>query len=121
MVEVRDMDRAVAFYRDVLGFEIGYQSVHWTGMQIGSATLGLHSLMGERAQHPEIPTVGGWILGYSVANLVELKVKLVEAGAKILQDFHDVPGGVVILFLDPDGNAVQVIQRGITVAELGPH
>ncbi len=114
MVEVSEMERAVAFYRDVLGFSIGFTSQHWTSMQVGAASLGLHAMM--RAPGP---SVGGWVLGYSVKDIQALRARLLLADVKLVQDLHDVPGGVVLLFLDPDGNSLQAIQRGVTRESLG--
>ena len=34
-------------------------------------------------------------------------------------DLHDIPGGVVFTFTDPDGNELTVQQDGVTCAELG--
>ena len=42
MLMVEDMDRAVVFYRDVLGFEEGFSSPHWSELKFGDAILGLH-------------------------------------------------------------------------------
>ncbi len=39
---VRDMQRAVAFYRDVLGCTAVDQSDYWSGLQLGGVRLGLH-------------------------------------------------------------------------------
>ena len=42
MVFVADMDRAVAFYRDVVGLPLRFQSPHWTEFETDGATLALH-------------------------------------------------------------------------------
>ena len=39
---VSDMDAAVRFYRDTLGFELRFQSPEWTEFATGSTTLALH-------------------------------------------------------------------------------
>ncbi len=38
----QDMDRAVAFYRDTLGFEEAFSSPHWSELRHGDAILGIH-------------------------------------------------------------------------------
>lgn len=114
MAEIDQMDRSVAFYRDVLGMTVTYESPHWTALDLGGASIGLHP----RFSAPDGPRGGGWILGYAVSDLKALHDKLVAAGAKIVNAFHDVPGGVLIQFEDPDGNALQAIQRGTSRAEL---
>lgn len=39
----QDMDRAVSFYRDVLGAEVKLQTPHWSELSIGGANIALHS------------------------------------------------------------------------------
>ena len=45
--------------------------------------------------------------------------RVLSAGASMTGDLHDIPGGVVFTFADPDGNELTVQQNGITCAELG--
>jgi len=42
MVFVSDMDRSVAFYRDVIGLPMKFQSPGWTEFSTEGATLVLH-------------------------------------------------------------------------------
>ncbi len=115
MVYVQDMPRAVGFYRDVLGLPLVMESPGWSQFDLGSGiALGLHNAMGEtRTPAP------GWIPGFAVDDVRAMKQRLVEANASITQDYHDIPGGVVIEFTDPDGNHIDVAQQGISVADLG--
>ena len=39
---VSDMQRAVAFYRDVLGLPLRFESPHWTEFATEGASLALH-------------------------------------------------------------------------------
>ncbi len=114
MCQVSDMTAAAEFYRDVLGATVPFTSSHWTSVQLGSASIGLHSPLDGFTKNS-----GGWILGYQVTSILELRDRLVLLGVPILQGLHDVPGGVVILFADRDGNLLQPIQRGTTIAALG--
>lgn len=43
MLNVDQMDRAVAFYKEVLGPVIRYESETWTEIKIGDATVALHA------------------------------------------------------------------------------
>lgn len=40
---VRDMDRAVGFYRDTLDLPVAYESAGWTTFRTGACTLALHA------------------------------------------------------------------------------
>ena len=45
-LDVADMARAVAFYREVLGPVIRYESQQWTEIKLGEATVALHASAG---------------------------------------------------------------------------
>jgi predicted enzyme related to lactoylglutathione lyase len=111
LCQVTDMDRAVAFYRDVLKLHAGVVSPYWSDFQLGDAKIGLHPPFSDGATRPGT----GWILGFEVEDLAEFKRVLAEAGASI-GGIHDVPGGAVLEFFDPDGNPLQAIQHGVTMA-----
>ena len=40
---VRDMERAIRFYRDTVGLELDFESEHWTTFRTGACTLALHA------------------------------------------------------------------------------
>jgi catechol 2,3-dioxygenase-like lactoylglutathione lyase family enzyme len=54
-VNVSDMSRSVAFYRDILGLPLKFQSPGWSEFQTGATTLALHLI---RARG-----TGGWVAG----------------------------------------------------------
>ena len=115
MVYVRDMPAAVAFYRDTLGFNLDMESPGWSQFDLGDGLiLGLHHA------GPDTPKpAGGWQPTFDVDDVLEAKQRVVDAGATIALDLHDVPGGVVFAFTDPDGNEISVMQTGVTCADLG--
>jgi predicted enzyme related to lactoylglutathione lyase len=109
---VRDMDRAVAFYRDCLGLVPGFVSSPWSEFDLGGVRLGLHPPFSGG------PSGTGWIVGIQVNDIAECRARLAAAGYPTDAAYHDIPGGVVLDFRDPDGNALQAMQPGITVAQL---
>jgi len=112
------MDRSVAFYRDLLGLKPTMLSAFWTEFQVGANRIALHpTLKGCTPPHGEVGK--GWYLGVQVEDVKALRQKLMDAGVPIVDDFHDVPGGVLITFPDPDGNPIQAIQLGVKTADLG--
>jgi catechol 2,3-dioxygenase-like lactoylglutathione lyase family enzyme len=42
IVFVADMDRAIAFYRDVMGLPLKFQTPFWSEFETGAVTLALH-------------------------------------------------------------------------------
>jgi predicted enzyme related to lactoylglutathione lyase len=115
MVYVHDMPKSVAFYRDVLGLPLEMETPGWSQFDLGSGVaLGLHMTRGETKQNEP-----GWVPGFTVSDIRAARDRVVGAGAQIAQDYHDIPGGVVLEFTDPDGNRVDVSQMGISCADLG--
>ena len=42
MLMVQNMDRAIRFYRDVMGLKLAFESPEWTELTFGSAIVALH-------------------------------------------------------------------------------
>ena len=98
IVYVRDMERAVAFYRDVLGLELDFESPYWTTFQTGACTFALHK--SDRRDHgtaePD-PT-------FRVADVEAERQRLAEAGVEITGIRDPSPGVRVFDAFDPEGN-----------------
>lgn len=102
----RDMPRAVAFYRDVLGLTLAFQDGEkWTQMKAGDVNFALAS--------PEEGADGavGAVVIFEVDDLDASKTALEDAGGTVLalRDMGD--HGRALTFRDPDGNLVQLFQR----------
>jgi catechol 2,3-dioxygenase-like lactoylglutathione lyase family enzyme len=104
-IGVTDMARAVGFYTDVLGFEIGFQNgdpVMFTLLERGKAEL--HLLLAPGHSGP----------AFNVAHLVVddvdgLHARCVAAGAPIIKALADKDFGMrAFVFADPDGNKIDV-------------
>lgn len=116
LCQVSDMDRAVAFYRDVLGLTPGHVTPYWSDFQVGSVRLGLHPPF--QGSEPPYSSPGkGWIVGIDVDDIRALKAQLVANSTEIAGDFHDVPGGVILDFRDPEGNNLQAVEYGTRTAD----
>jgi len=99
---VGDMDRAVKFYRDVLGLTLKFQSPGWSEFETGETTLGLHPAS---AANPP----GAVELGFGVPDLHESHRELTEKGVQFTmpptkQDF----GGELAQFVDSEGGRCSV-------------
>jgi predicted enzyme related to lactoylglutathione lyase len=115
--QVADMDRAVTFYRDVLGLTPGYTTPYWSDFTLGEFRIGLHPPF-NGAEPPDARPKKGWILGIETDDIRALRRRLEAAGAAITGEWHDTPVGVILDFADPDGNPIQAMQRGIRAAEV---
>ena len=115
--QTSDMDRSVAFYRDVLGLKPVVVSPYWSHFELEGGALGLHPPL-EGSTPPFATPKKGWTVGVRTGDLVALQRKLQEAGADVDAEFYEVPGGATLTFRDPDGHAIQAIQLGSKAADL---
>jgi lactoylglutathione lyase len=94
---VADMDRAVKFYRDVLGLPLKFESPGWSEFMTGETTLALHPAS---QKNP----AGAVELGFTVPDIQNFHQ---EMGAKGVQ-FSMPPtkqdyGGLLAQFVDSEG------------------
>ena len=108
MVNVSDMNRSIAFYRDVLGLTLKLESPGWTEFQTGATTLALH-LPHSRASGQGRPaaeaTPGTCTLGFTVDNLAATHRELTARGVHfVLAPTEQVNEGIrLAVCVDPDG------------------
>jgi predicted enzyme related to lactoylglutathione lyase len=99
---VADMNRAVRFYRDVLGLQLKFESPGWSEFVTGETTLALHPAS-------EKNPAGAVELGFRVPDIqkfyLEMKAKGVNFGMPpTKQDF----GGLLAQFVDSEGGHCSV-------------
>lgn len=107
---VADMDRAVKFYRDVLGLPLKFQSPDWSEFSTGDTSLALHAAS-------EKNPAGRMELGFNVANLEKFHQEMTAKGVQFTmppakQDFGD----VLAQFLDSEGAHCSVAEHSSNAA-----
>ncbi len=105
-VFVSDMDRAVAFYTEVLGLRLTNRFGNsWATVEAGkSLTIGLHPAS---PKYPAPGTKGAMMLGLEVDEPIEGVLKrLSEKGVKIAGSVIKDKAGNFAHLLDPDGNEI---------------
>jgi catechol 2,3-dioxygenase-like lactoylglutathione lyase family enzyme len=121
-IVVRDADKALAFYRDLLGFvPVGESAFPGGGtmhrLMCGASMIKLVAL----GKVPEAANPPGGIVaasGYrywtiSVSNLDEVVAAATKAGVKIAMGRTEIRPGISIAMLeDPDGNWVELLEAG---------
>ena len=132
---VRDMDRAVAFYRDVLGLEVtanvpfspnpaimrlgntlGAQS-RMTQLRVPGSTMGVELLeykdIERKVQNPRFVDPGAANIALRVRDIAPILAKLKGSGARVLT-LDEVPAtindGKYVFLQDPDGFVVELVQ-----------
>lgn len=110
IVFVSDMQRAVSFYRDVIGLPLRFESPGWTEFATDGATLALHAgePAGANKENPHGVRAGTCRPGFSVPDLDEFHKRVIENNVRCLQEPKDVFGARVAQYLDPDGLAISV-------------
>jgi len=114
---VDDVDTALAFYVDTLGFElVARWGPPFAMVKRGDLTLWL-SGPGSSAARPladgSRPAPGGWNrLVIEVEDLTALVANLERSGAKFRGAIVSGPGGRQILVDDPAGNPVELFEPG---------
>ena len=115
--QTKDVERALAFYRDHLGFSVDHQQLPaFAAVSLGPLHIllsgpgasGSRPMPGGEAQEP-----GGW-------NRVVLRVKDLEsmieacrnAGLRFRNEMEAGPGGKQIQLLDPDENPIELFEPG---------
>jgi catechol 2,3-dioxygenase-like lactoylglutathione lyase family enzyme len=119
MVSVRylvdDVASAVAWYTELLGFEVLNDfAPAFADVARGSLRLllsGPTSSAGRPMPDGETPGPGGWNRIHLIVDDIEAEVdRLREAGARFRNDILSGPGGQQVLLLDPAGNVVELFQ-----------
>jgi lactoylglutathione lyase len=115
MVVVSDMDRSVAFYRDLLGIPLKFQSPDWTEFLTGTTTLALHG-GGQKSTQPPVgdPTklAGSCSIGFNVDDVDKTYEELKAKGIPFVMPptQREGEGIKLTVCIDPDGLPIAFAQ-----------
>jgi lactoylglutathione lyase len=104
IVFTSNMDRSIAFYRDVLGLPLKRQSPKWTEFDTGGTRLALH--LAHSSEHPHTHgsmPAGHCHVGITVADLDAFHNEMVAKGVKCIEPPKQEDFGRLALYADPDG------------------
>lgn len=120
-LNVRDMERALAFYRDLLGCEVLGQLRLEGGdrklvyLRCGGAYLELFATQpsaGATSAAAAAPALGFQHVAFHAGDVDAVAARLRAAGTRCTVGPLDAQGNVRLAFFeDPDGNAVEVVAR----------
>lgn len=112
IVFVSDMSRSVAFYRDVFGLELRFESPEWTEFATEGCTLALHAsdVAAVAPDDPEHTPPGRCRTGFSVPDLDAFHRRMREHGVRCVQEPTELHGTKLAQYLDPDGMPVSLSQ-----------
>lgn len=104
MYPVTDMDRALAFYRDVLGLkQAGLASEYWVEFEVGDATFGIGNF-------EQVGTPGtAQSLAIEVPDMAAARTALAQRGTESSEPF-ETQICFISMVRDPDGNQIWLHQ-----------
>jgi CreA protein len=106
---VSDLDRSIAWYRDVLGFELIYKLDDWGWAELRSPIAEVNVGIG---QTEEVEPRGGATLTFGVTDIDAARGHLEAHDVRFDGETSEVPGMVrLATFYDPDGNTFMLAQR----------
>lgn len=112
IVFVSDMQRSVAFYRDVLGLRLKLETSHWSEFATDGATLALH--LGDAAdtgRDPDHTAPGRCRPGLQTQDLGEFHRRMIDNEVPCIQEPRETFGSRIAQYLDPDGLAFSVSEQ----------
>lgn len=112
---VDDVEQAIGFYRDLLGFGVEmHPAPGFAALSRGDLRLYLNAPgAGGAGRAGGAPRPGGWNrFQLEVGDLDALAGSLREAGARFRGDRVEGQGGAQILVEDPSGNVVELFEPG---------
>ncbi len=126
LLPVSDIDKAVAFYRDKVGFALDHdtQNEHMHVVQLTPPGSGCSIVIGDLPSQTEMKPGSMRGLQLVVADAEAARAELIGRGveASEIQVFDERDGGTLFGFSDPDGNTWAVQQLKVRAEKpLIPH
>lgn len=109
-----DFERSVAFYRDVMGFEviIDASEILYVEFAAGDAVLAVYdrAMMAKVVGESAAQGRGGAVVTYDDAAVDETYARLVARGVHSVREPHDQPtwGFRIAVVSDPEGNLIEI-------------
>jgi lactoylglutathione lyase len=107
VVYVSDMEKSIAFYRDVLGVPLDYAVEGWTQFESNGAALVLHPRL---EQHKSQSSGSAVRITFRVDDLDAEYRRLIAQSVRFLAPPATVAFGKHATLLDPEGNPIDLIE-----------
>ncbi len=109
ILAVKDLDKSLAFYHEVLGLPIKNQRRTWIDLGQTGALLSLHPTS-ITADHTSNNLEGGIVVGFLVGDLKSALDELRSKNVRVHRDIMDRDAGKNAIVLDPDGYMVSLFE-----------
>ena len=111
IVFVSDMARLVAFYRDILGLPLRFESPEWTEFETPGSTLALHLADGPAVSSESMAPAGQCQLGFTIEDIDAFHQEMIAKGITCLQPPEEEDFGKLAEYADPDGLPFSVLEQ----------
>ena len=109
LLMVEDMETAVSFYVEQLGFRIRPAKPLADGRPFTAFEQGIALVSGRRPDHRQVDH-----LAFEVDNVRAMRDRLRANNVEFFNDLHDGPYGLTIYVSDPDGVKIELYEVGQT-------
>jgi catechol 2,3-dioxygenase-like lactoylglutathione lyase family enzyme len=113
---VADLERALAFYTGLLGFELQHRAARYAQLKAGTTRLSLYArdamaaTLGRALDAPR-PSAPAFELGFKVGDCDAAFAELIAGGAPAVMSPTTRPWGQRTAYVhDPDGNLIELAQ-----------
>lgn len=109
ILAVKDLDKSIAFYHDLLGLPIKNQRRTWVDLGQTGALLSLHPAA-ITSDHSSNSLEGGMVVGFLVGDVESALDELKSRGVHVHRDIVDREAGKNAIVLDPDGYMISLFE-----------
>jgi predicted enzyme related to lactoylglutathione lyase len=111
MLVVSNMNRSIAFYRDVMGLTVKNQSPDWTELEAGGVRIGLHSTTEKLHVKPN----ESYGIGFYVDDIQRTYKDLKARDVHFIRPPKQESFGSLAVLSDPDGYHIQLCESAAQV------
>ena len=114
---VADLERSIAWYHDVFGFEVlqafdGRHGLAWCQMRSGQAELMLQQLTSDQLSMLKAPAARSWVMYLSPESIHAMHQRLRDVGIEVTALEPTADGTLECFLTDPDGYEIWVSAPG---------
>jgi len=109
ILAVKDLDKSIVFYHDILGLPIKNQRRTWVDLGQSGALLGLHPAS-LTSDHSSNTMEGGVVIGFLIGDVKSAIDELKAKNVKIHRDIVERDAGKNAIILDPDGYMISLFE-----------
>lgn len=109
ILAVKDIDKSIAFYHEIIGLPIKNQRRSWVDLGTSGALLSLHPAS-LTAQHIGSSIENGISIGFLVGDVTSAVEELKSKGVKIYRDIVERDAGKNVIVQDPDDYLISLFE-----------